>query len=173
MFDDGQAGESVMKRGSSGLDPWVVVVGDPRSEFVQAMVRLSREHQVEVLRCEDVYSAVATMARAGGRRVLVVGAMRELAREGGRFFRIAEANAQRCCCLVRHDPSLDAGAMTAAIRSGVHLARDTQEVETVFQDWLSDGGRWVPRPSLADLRDEDLHATEEELIALLGHQTDA
>ncbi len=171
--NDGQAGESVMTGGSSELDPCVVIVGDSRCEFVRAMVRLARDCQIQAVRCEDVYFAVVAMARAGGRPVFVVGVLRELAREKGRFFRIAEANAQRCCCLVDPDPSLDAEAILAAIRTGMCVVGAVEEVEPVLTDWLSGGGRRSRHKGLDGLRDEDLHATEAELIALLGRQGEA
>jgi hypothetical protein len=161
-----------MTGGSSGLDPCMVVVGDPCSEFVQAVLRLAKESQVEAVRCEDVYSAVGAAARAGGRRLFVVGAMRDLAREQGRFFQIAEANGQRCCCLVDHDPALDAGEMLAAIRSGACVVGDAKEVGGILKDWLMDGGRRPRHADPGELMEDDLRATEAELIALLGQQSD-
>ncbi|MEN6575212.1 MAG: hypothetical protein ABFD90_02625 [Phycisphaerales bacterium] len=159
-----------MTGGSPGLDPCMVVVGDPCSEFVQAMVRLARESQVQTIRCEDVYSAVAIVARASGRRVFIAGAMRELAREEGRFFQIAEANGQRCCCFVRHDPAVGAGEMLAAVRSGACVVGDPKQVKPILRDWLAEGG--PAQTDLADLMEDDLRATEAELVALLGRQSD-
>ncbi len=150
----------------------MVVVGEPWCELTRAMVRLAHEYEVEAVQCEDVYLAVAATARASGRRMLVVGTMRELAREDGRFFQIAEANAQRCCCLLGHDPVMCAGGMFAAIRSGASVVRDVQQVDAIFKDWLANGERRPRRTSPGDLTDDDLRATEAELIALLGQQTD-
>lgn len=168
--NDGQAGESVMTGGSSGFDPCMVVVGDPCSEFVQAMVRLARERQVQTVRCEDVYSAVAAAARASGRRVLVVGAMRELAREGGRFFQIVEGNGQRCCCLADRGPGVSADGMSAAIRSGTFVVGDATDVKAILKDWLGEGAARSRPADPGELMEDDLRATEAELIALLGHQ---
>jgi len=166
------AGESVMTGGSSGLDPCMVVVGDPCSDLVRTVVRLAREWRVEIARCEDVYSAVAAAARAPDRRVLIVGTMREMAREQGRFFQIAGANGQRCCCLVDRDSAADPGPVLVAVRSGARLTADVQEVKAILEDWLA-GGRPRPRHSdLSDLMEDDLRATEAELIALLGRPSD-
>lgn len=156
-----------MTGGSSGIDPYVIIVGDPCSEFARAMVRLVREYQVETMQCDDVYAAVVAAARAGARRALVLGSMRELAREGSRFFRIAEMNSLQCCCLVENG-SVAGGDMLAALRAGAAIVMETHEVSPILQDWLADVRPRDVRGSLSDLDDEDLRATEAELSALLG-----
>jgi hypothetical protein len=150
----------------------MIVVGDPCSEFARTMVRLAREYQVEVVPCDDVYSAVAATARAAGRRTLVVGPMRELAREDSRFFQIAEMNSLRCCCLMEKGPMTGSSGMLRALRAGAAIVCDAREVRPIFKDWLAHGGHRAARRSLCDLADDDLRATEAELSALLGHGTD-
>ncbi|MGE5295037.1 MAG: hypothetical protein ACM3VT_09425 [Solirubrobacterales bacterium] len=162
-----------MTGGSSGIDPCFVVVGDPCSEFVRTMVRLAREYQVEAVLCDDVYSAVAAAARAAGRSALVVGPMRELAREDNRFFQIAEANSLRCCCLLEKGPLADSVGMVTAVRAGAAMVGDARDVRAVLKDWLATDGHRAVRKSLYDLAEEDLRATEAELNALLGRGTDA
>jgi hypothetical protein len=162
-----------MTGGNPGIDPCLIVVGDPCSEFARTMVRLAREYQVEAVQCDDVYSAVAAMAGAAGRRALVVGPIRELVREGNRFFQIAETNSLRCCCLLEKGALTASGGVLPAVRAGAAIVDDVKEIRPIFKDWLTTGGRRVVRRSLGDLADEDLRATEAELSALLGHGTDA
>lgn len=162
-----------MTGGNSEIGPCIVVVGDACSAFTRAMVRLAREHQVEAVQCDDVYSAVVATARARGRRVLIAGPMRELAREDSRFFQIAEMNSLRCCCLLEKGPVTGGSAMLMALRAGAAVVGDVREVGPIFKDWLAHGGHRTTRRSLCDLADEDLRATEAELSALLGHGTDA
>jgi hypothetical protein len=150
----------------------MVVVGDPCSAFVRTMIQLSREYRLETIRCDDVYSAVVATARASGRQILVVGTIRELAREKGRFFQIAEANGQRCCCLAGRGIAHDMGGVLAAVRAGARVFADVQEVGPVLKEWLSNSGHRPRRTDLGDLRDDDLRATEAELLALLGNQAD-
>lgn len=171
-FRDGQAEESVMTGGSSGIDPCFVVVGDPCSEFVRTMVRLAREYQVEAVLCDDVYSAVAATARAGGRTMFVVGPIRELAKEDHRFFQLAEANSLRCCCLLEKGPVRESAGMLNAVRTGAAIVGETREVRSILKEWLTTGGHRAVRKSLYDLAEEDLRATEAELAALLGQGTD-
>jgi len=137
------------------------------------MVRLAREYQVEAVQCDDVYSAVAAMAGAAGRRTLIVGPIRELAREDNRFFQIAEANSLRCCCLLEKGALAGSGGMLTAARAGAAVVDDAKEVRPIFKDWISAGGHRAVRRSLGDLADDDLRATEAELSALLGQGTDA
>jgi hypothetical protein len=161
-----------MTGGSSGIDPCFVVVGDPCSEFVRTMVRLAREYQVEAVLCDDVYSAVVATARAGGRTTLVVGSIRELAREDNRFFQLAEANSLRCCCLMEKGAVLESAGMLNAVRTGAAIVSEAREVRAVLKEWLATGGHRAVRKSLYDLAEEDLRATEAELAALLGQGTD-
>jgi hypothetical protein len=150
----------------------MIAVGDPCGEFVRAMIRLAQDCEVEVVPCDDVYSAVAATAGARGQRTFVVGALRELAREDSRFFRIAEANAWRCCCLVGKGPTVGSGGMLAAIKAGVSLVGDAREVGPILKEWLAGGASRRRRMGLIDLTDDDLRATEAELNALLGRGTD-
>lgn len=162
-----------MAGGSSGLGPRVIVVGDPCSEFVRRMVRRACEREVETVRCDDAYAAVAEMAGLTGRRALIVGTMRELARENGRFFEIAAADAIPCCCLL--DPCAATGrdGILTASRAGATVIGDLREAEEVLTEWLAGDGRRPGRLTPQDLLDDDLRATEAELSALLGPQTDA
>ena len=162
-----------MAGGSSGLGPRVIVVGDPCTEFVRRMVRLACEREVETVQCNDAYVAVAEMAGLSGRRGLIVGTMHELARENGRFFEIAATDAIPCCCLVdSHAASGRDGVLTAS-RAGATVIGDLREAEEVLTAWLAGNGRRPGRLTPQDLLDDDLRATEAELRALLGPQTDA
>ncbi len=161
-----------MAAGDSGRDPCVIVVGDPCSEFVRATVRLAQQYEVEAVQCEDVYAAVAASAQASGRQTLVIGALRDLAREDHRFFRIAEANALRCCCLIEKDLGAASRGILAALRTGAAFVENRNQIDAVFSEWLAHGAGRAARVSLRDLMDEDLRATEAELSALLGQGTD-
>lgn len=162
-----------MAGGNSVLAPRMIVVGDARSEFVCETVRLADEYKVEAVQCADVYAAVAQAARSAGRRVLIVGTMRELARENGRLFPLAATNAVRCCCLLPKGTATGQATVLAALRAGVTVAGQTREVRTILEDWLTGGGPRSGRPHRRDLLDDDLRATPAELSALLGQKFDA
>ncbi len=158
---------------SRGLAPRVLVVGDPESEFVRAMVRLAREHGVEPVPCRDVYAAVVEAAGARGRRTLILSQMRELSRENGRFFSLAAANDARCCCLLDAGVTVGRGVVCAALQAGAAVVGAAPEVRTVLRGWLADGESSSRDLDLGNLQDDDLRATEAELRALLGRQVHA
>jgi len=158
-----------MTRRSSGRDSLVIVVGDPEQDFVREMVRVTRECGLEPARCDDVYAAVVTTAGGGDRPTLVLGRMSDLSRENGRFFPLAAANGVRCCCLLDPSPAARQGPVCAALQAGTLVVAAVGEVRALLQDWLAEGRR--PNPHA--LPQDDLHATEAELSALLGQQANA
>jgi hypothetical protein len=183
-----------MANSNSGLDLCVVVVGDPSREPAQTTARLAREREIDTVSCENVYSAVAQMAKAADGRILIVGTIQELAIENGSFFRIAAAHAVPCCCLLdqagpagrQADPHGDLSRwatqdLLEAVRAGATVLSDVQDLRGVLEKWLATARRHnSPRagrePSQAKRRTrdaagasyEDLRATEAELSALLG-----
>jgi len=187
-----------MATDNSNLGSCVVVVGDPRGELVQTTMRLAREGEIDAVACDNVYGAVAQIAKAAGRRVLAVGTMQELARENGAFFRIAAAHAVQCCCLLdRTGPAGREGNrapqceiahlatrtqdLLAALGAGVTILGAVPDVRSVLKEWLATpqprGARPVSRDAapaghrrgaVAEAADEEFRATEAELSALLG-----
>ena len=170
-----------MAKDGSGLGSCVVVtVGGQSSGLAQTTVQLAREGQIDVVPCDNVYAAVAALARAAGRPILVVGEMEELARENNAFFRLLAARAVRCCCLLdRVRPTGHAG-LRAALGAGATILADVRDVRGVLQEWLAAAGsHGTPRvtrnaahargraDASGDPAYEDLRATEEELSALL------
>jgi hypothetical protein len=159
-----------------------VVVGDPSSELVQTTMRLAREGEIGAVPCANVYAAVAQIAQAAGRRVLVAGTIQELARENGAFFRIAAAQAIPCCCLLDQTGPVGRKNLHAALAAGVRLVEAVADVRGVLKEWLATpqprGTPQVPqetsppserhRGDAADTPYEEFRATEAELSALLG-----
>lgn len=184
-----------MARENSDLGLCVVVVGDPGSELAQTAASLARAARIDAVACDDVYAAVAQIAKAACRRILIAGPIQDLAKEKGSFFRIAAARAIRCCCLLdkpfptgregnpQHNP-LHLGTRTqdllAAVHAGATVLSDVQDLRDIFEEWLATARRPSPtrsgpEPSQAkhrardadDASYEDLRATEAELSALL------
>ena len=156
-----------MAKENPGLGVRVVVVGGPDEALTQTAARLARAGGLEVLPCADVYAAVAALAEAAGRRLLVVGKMQDLARENGSFFAVLAAHAVRCCCLLDGERPAGATPLHAALRAGTTLISAASELEGVLRAELalapsSGAPRAVPTEY------EDLRATEAELSALLG-----
>jgi hypothetical protein len=161
-----------MAKGNSDLGSCVIVVGEPGSELVRTTVRLAGEGELDVVLCDNVYSATAGVAQAKGRRILVVGPIRDLADQNGVFFRIAHSHAARCCCLLDHRHRVGREDLRTALQSGVTIVGDVQDVGSVLTQWLTTASSAVARPPRAtgdegqEVRD-DWRATETELRALL------
>lgn len=158
-----------MAKGNSGVGPCVMVVGDPHGAAAREVVRLTQEYQVRAVPCHDVYTAVAQMT-AAGRQTLIVGRIRDLARENGRLFAFAAARGVRCCCLLEPPARPGRECLRAALRAGASFIFEAREARGVLEEWLAGGSGRTPDPML---QEEDLKATEAELGALLGQQSEA
>ncbi len=167
-----------MAKDNAGPGSCVIVVGEPGSEWVQTIVRLAREREIDAVPCANVYAAVVAVAQAPGRRLLVVGRIQELAVENGAFWGISAAHAARCCCLL--DPGRPTGSqeLLMALRANATLLGAVPDVRAVLKDWLATaepqaapcrgwGAAHTKRPVREETY-EDLRATEAELSALLG-----
>lgn len=166
-----------MAKDKSSLGSCVVVVGDPGSEFAQATVRWAREWEVDTVPCDDAYAAVVALAKAAGRRTLVVGEIRELARENRALFRIAAAHAVRCYGWLDQGRPIARKDLLPALRAGASILSDVQDIRDILKRWLatatpprSSHGSPAKHPArqAADETYEDLRATAAELDALLG-----
>lgn len=161
-----------MVAGDSNLHPRVIVVGDRGVHFVNEAIRVAQECELDMIRCDDVYSAVKELAKSAHRRFMVVGAVSELAKETGRFFSLAQENGVRCCCLLDEEGVAKREEVLAAVRKGAHLVGGTEEMREFIENWLAAGGCHSESPGANSFLSEDLRATEAELRALLGQETD-
>lgn len=147
----------------------VLLVGVVRDDLVRGLSDLADECEVPVVRCDDVYDAVARCAASRGMRFLAVGPLAELARENARFFAIATRNGGTCCALIEGDGSLGRDSVLAAVGVGVSLAAGMDQIRGVFERWLGFGGCGLGR---SDVTPEEYQASEAELNALLGQDVD-
>ena len=160
-----------MVEGDSARHPRVIVVDGPRDDLVAPALRLTSEYDVEITRCDDIYSAVAELAAPGKSGILLVGQLRDMARENGRLFALAERNQARCCCVVEPNRPAAEADMVAAIRGRVSLVVRPEEIERVVREWLAWSG-CRGRSTACNLADDEFRATEAELRALLERDVD-
>jgi len=161
-----------MVEGDSARHLCMIVVGGARDDFVAQALRLAREYDVSVTRCDDVYSAVVDLAAPGRRDVLLVGPFREMARESGRFFALAARTGARCCCLLGREVSGAPRDVLAAVRAGVLIVTQVEEIEPILADWLAHRICHSGGLGTRGLVGEEFRATEAELNALLGRGAD-
>ena len=160
-----------MVEGDSARHRRVIVVDGRRDGLVGQTLRLTSDYDVEITQCDDVYSAVAELAAPGKSAVLLVGQLRELARENGRLFALAERNRAQCCCVLEPGRPAAQADVLAAIGGNVSLVAQAEELERVVQEWLAQS-RCRERPAGCNLADDEFRATEAELRALLERDVD-
>ena len=156
-----------MAKDDAGLGACIVIVGAPDEALTQTAARLARAGGLEVLSCADVYAAVAALAGAAGRRLLVVGKMQDLAREDDSFFSILAAHAVRCCCLLDGGRPTGAASLRAALQAGTTLISIAAQLDGVLHEWRAPAPS-SGAPRAAHTEYDDLRATDAELTALLG-----
>jgi len=147
----------------------LVVGGRSRDGLVAELRRITVDYQVSVVRCESVYTATAELVRKGARTALVIGTLRELAAEQGRFFALATRNRARCCAVLDRTETAQPETLLAAVRGGAAVVANVADVRSVLDGWLGEG---ASRPGGLALADEEYRATEAELKALLGQESD-
>ena len=158
-----------MVEGDLGRRLCLVVGGRSRDRLVAELRRITVDYQMRVVRCESVYTATAELVREGAQPALVIGSLRELAAEQGRFFALATRNRARCCAVLDRTEPAKPDTLLVAVRGGAAVVADVADVRSVIDGWLGEGAR---RPDGLVLADEEYRATEAELKALLGQESD-
>ena len=164
-------GSWIMLAGDSHLQPGVGVVGSKSARVVTETLQLADEYELDVIRCADVYSTAAELAKDSRRCLMVVGTLGELAREEGRLFALAETGGARCCCLFDEADGTEREQVLMAVRGGAQLVGQAEELRSALDAWLAAGGCRAEGGD-AEFLDEDCRATEAEISALLGQERD-
>ena len=129
-----------MTGASTNYEIFGLLVGRGSAGFEAEAASLFNRFGIERLFCENVYQAVSELAgeTLAGKKVIVVGDIDELSREGQRFFEIcAERGDCCCCCFFDGGRSKQRHSMLDAIKSGVFFVRDTGELERVMERILA------------------------------------
>jgi hypothetical protein len=158
-----------MVEGDPGRRLCVIVVQGLRRQLVTEVTRLAAEYEVDVTLSDDVYAAVAELARSASPCALVIGPLRELAKENGRLFRVAVRNGARCCVWLDAESPGERTEVLSLVRAGVSVVEKIEEVRGTIEDWLTRTGRRLGPTRAAD---EEWLASEAELNALLGQEAD-
>ena len=147
----------------------MIVVGDRSDALVRTTVQLAEEYELDTACCHDVYSAVAELADVEVGAAMVIGQFDELKRENEALFALVGRSRTACCCLLDAESIADRKAILYAVRVGVRLMGEVSEVRECLERWLATDRCGVGNEGL-DIA--DCRATEAELEALLGQETD-
>ena len=159
----------MMVEGDPGRRLCVIVLRALRRQLVAEVTRLAAEYEVDVTLCDDVYAAVAELARSAGSGALVIGQLCELAKENGRLFRVGVRNGARCCVWLDAESPGGRTEVLSVVRAGASVVERMEEIRGVIEDWLARTGR---HPDRTRATDEAWLASEAELNALLGQEAD-
>jgi hypothetical protein len=151
-----------------GLPVRVMVVGELADEFVNQVAEMLDGRGVECVVCEDVYSAVGTLAKTKDGGFLVVGRLCELKKEQGRFFHIAGQRGCRYCFVVDGELVHEGEELMAAVQAGAFIAKGPTQVQDVVNKLLiSDVSRQVMQDGTLDFIKDGCTVTEAEMKELL------
>ena len=158
--------------GDARVYPRIMVVGERRSRLVTETVRLADEYDLTVTPCDDIYSAATELARHPNRFLMVVGSFRQLARGKCDFFLLARRKGVHCCCLLDGEAEVERNKILRAVRSGVRLAGGLADIRSFLDERLVAAGYRGADADGEDLFNEKFRASEEEIKALLGLESD-
>jgi hypothetical protein len=143
----------------------VIVVGDSGDRVMLGILDVLEGYNVEPVKCEDIYSATAILAKSGRRgRSLVIGRIGKLSREKGRFLEKISENENFCCCISARDQ------VPAAKSAHVFYISEPSQIREPIENWMS-ANRSV---ALAEKKQRgsfdrsEFAASNAEIEALLG-----
>ena len=154
------------------VHPHIIVVGERQNRIVTEAVRLAGEYDLVVTRCDDIYSAATELARHPDRFLMVVGAFRQLSRNKYDFFSLAQRNGVHCCCLLDREADIERDKILAVVRLGIRLAGEMADIRNFLGERLAAGGSHDVQADGEDLFSEKFRASEDEIKALLGQESD-
>jgi len=154
------------------VHPHIIVVGERQNRIVTEAVRLAGEYDLVVTRCDDIYSAATELARHPDRFLMVVGAFRQLSRNKYDFFSLAQRNGVHCCCLLDREADIERDKILAVVRLGVRLAGEPADIRSFLDERLVAGRHRSAEADREHGFGEEFRASEDEIRALLGQESD-
>jgi len=146
----------------------VVVVGDATGNFGRDAADWLRQRGTCFIFTENVYSATALIEQMDNRdKVLIIGTIKELSKEGMRFFDIAARIGNiNCCCLVQNFSELNCPKAVMAKNSGALIITQFNDLDELLgsgpaKDKCTDENKKI------SLSPDNYALSEQELSALL------
>lgn len=152
-----------------------IVVGKDGDEFVRQVYKLLNDYEIELICCNNVYTAVSQLAKKTHNNTVVIGRLEQLSREKGRFLQKIREKDIVCCCLVEGNSEQKRRQISAAKQMQAIIINEPAEIEEIMLE-LSAGDSASPLKkkansgSSASVKDE-FAVSKAELEALLGGQS--
>jgi len=149
-----------------------IVLGSVADDFVRHTMDLLAEGGVEFILCEDVYSAVATLAKNDiAENVLIIGRVEQLSKEEGRFFQKLRKGGLVCCCFAAGNLIRRQKQILSAMDAGAFVIDDPARIRELIAKFSAGGlarsSSEIKNKSLSAFDDEFI-ITKVEMDALLG-----
>lgn len=112
------------------------MVGARSDDFVGQAKGVLDDFEVEYSLCEDVYSAVALLAKMPA-VVVVLGRFEGLNREGTRFFEMLREQGHICCCYVDSEATFRRKGIFEAARAGAMVLQKRSQIEQAVSKMLA------------------------------------
>ena len=161
-----------MKNSNSEQRFDAIVLGSVADDFVRHAMDLLAEGGVEFILCEDVYSAVATLAKNDiAENVLIIGRLEQLSKEEGCFFQKLHKGGLVCCCFAAGNLIRRQKQILSAMEAGAFVIDDPARMRELIAKFSAGS---LARSS-SEIKDKSLSAFDDEFIitkaemdALLG-----
>ncbi len=151
-----------------------ILVGGPAGSFARHVIRLLSNYEIGFVQVDNVYEAVAVLAKDTEHKFVVIGRLEELNKENERLFEILAKADSFCWCLSKDNPAKKRAAIKA---NNVRFIEKPEQIETLLRELFStniDAAVKEEKPvsQVNDLNEVDFRPTQAELNALLGNQPD-
>ncbi len=143
----------------------VIVVGESTDRLILGILDVLEGYNIDPVKCEDIYSATAILAKSGHPRGhFVIGRIGKLSRDKGRFLEKISENENFCCCI-------SAGDQVPVTKSAcVFCISEPAQARELIENWISEN-QCVALGQESQRRSFDkgeFAATKAEIEALLG-----
>jgi len=158
---------------------YAVVVGNCTDEFTSSAAELLDSYAIEFILCPDIYSAAGRLAKDQiSRNILVIGHIRDLSKEKGRFLQKISEKGLYCCCLAENGwpqgYKYPRQLLSGLTQGSVFVINDFEDIRQIITG-LSANKKAVTnvlkgKNDFSGFNGEQFRATKAELEALLGGQ---
>lgn len=148
----------------------IFVVGDSIKEIISDVINSLGTDKFDIEVCDDIYTLFSRIAKREMKNLMVIGCLRQLAKEQGRFFEIARNNDLACCCVIDNGNGHRAEEILAAVKAGAFIISEPVEIKEVIKSLYSyKGSCYLEDSELRPVIKDEFRTTKAELDALLGN----
>jgi len=149
-----------------------IVVGNDGDEFVRQSHKLLNDYEIELICCDNVYSAASQLAKNTYNNTVVIGRLEQLSREKGRFLRKIREKDIICFCLVDGSSAQKQRQTSAAKQMQAFIINEPAEIGEMMLKLLAGdlagSSKKKARSAPSSFIEKGFLPTKAELEALLG-----